>query len=43
MDGTLVKIFDSVKDAKEDTSGCIRALYGQTNSAKGFIWKFIDD
>lgn len=42
-EGTLVKVFNSVREAKADTSGAPGVLSGKRKTAGGYIWKYIDN
>lgn len=43
VEGTLVKTFNTVREAKADTSGAPNVLSGKRKTAGGYIWKYIED
>ena len=42
LEGNLIKIYNSVIEAKKDFPSCTRALYANGKQASGFVWKFLD-
>lgn len=43
MDGILIQIFNTVREAKADTCGAPNVLTGKRKSAGGYLWKYIED
>ena len=43
LDGTLVQVFDSVREAKADTCGAPNVLNGKRKTAGGCLWKYIEE
>lgn len=42
IDGILVQTFNTVREAKKDTSGAPGVLRGLRKTAGGYIWKYLD-
>lgn len=42
LTGELVKVFDTVREAKKDTSGAPNVLSGKRKTAGGHIFKYIE-
>ena len=43
LENNLVQTFNSVREAKKDTSGAPQVLRGNRKTAGGYVWKYIDD
>lgn len=43
IDGDLIEIFNTVREAKKDTSGAPNVLSGNRKTAGGYVWKYIED
>lgn len=43
LEGNLIKVYRSVREAKKFASGVPLVLGGRDKTAKGFMWKYIDD
>ena len=43
INGDLIKIFNTVREAKKDTSGAPNVLSGNRKTAGGYVWKYIED
>ena len=41
LNGDLIQIFNTVREAKQDTCGCTHVLKGTRKTAGGYIWKYI--
>ena len=42
LDSKLVTIFNTVREAKQDTCGCTHVLKGSRKTAGGYLWKYIE-
>lgn len=42
LNGELVQVFNTVREAKKDTCGAPNVLSGKRKTAGGYIWKYID-
>lgn len=43
LNGNLLKVFDSVRAARKECSGCINVLSGRQASSCGYIWKYMEN
>lgn len=43
LDGKLIQIFNTVREAKSDTSGAPNVLTGKRKTAGGCLWKYIEE
>ena len=42
-DGELIKVYDSVREAKKVASAVPMVLSGERKRAGGYIWKYMDN
>lgn len=42
-EGELIQVFNTVREAKNDTCGAPNVLSGKRKTAGGYIWKYIDE
>lgn len=43
LEGKLIQIFNTVREAKADTCGAPNVLAGKRKTAGGFVWKYLED
>lgn len=43
LEGDLIQIFNTVREAKADTCGAPNVLSGKRRTAGGFVWKYLED
>lgn len=41
--GILIEVFNSVRSARQNTSGAQKALTSKTHYSGGYYWKYLED